>query len=224
MTFRNSKAHLFATILLVGDSHTYQSFGRNLDALLRASPQAQVASFASWGTSPEGWLDAGSGGSPYFEHDPDGRLVDLPSAPTPIFPELLTRYHPGVTIIALGSNLFGAPFDYSAQTVHQMAELTARAHSACIWVGPPDSRERSGPAMDELYGVLRGASAPYCQFVDSRELTHYPPTGGDGLHYDYLGPEGRKQTESWARKVFEIYLALTASFPLPWSGTGLRGD
>ena len=194
--------YLLATFLLVGDSHTYQSFGRNLDELLRAQSESRVATFASWGTSPASWFANGTAAPPYFEHDPDGRLVDLPSAVTPVYSELLTRFRPQLTIIALGANLYGAPFDYSSATVNKMAQMTANAGSACIWVGPPDSRERAGPEMDELYGVLRGASAPHCRFVDSRTWTRYPDTGGDGLHYDYLGEEGLKQTRHWAQRVF----------------------
>lgn len=200
---RGSRILFFATILIVGDSHTYQSFGRKLDAFARTIPQAQVAAYASWGSSPYSWFTGWTTAHGFFEHDPDGKTVDVQSAPTPMFGDLLTRLRPNLTIIALGANLFEAPWDFSASTVHQMAEMTSLAHSACLWVGPPDSRARSGPKMDELYGVLRGASTPYCDFVDSRELTHYPATGGDGLHYDYLGPEGLKQTESWAQKVFE---------------------
>ncbi len=196
------------TVLFIGDSHSVQSFGRNLDALLRTLPQARVASFASWGTSPASWFAHTENRNPYFEHGPDGRLVDVQSAPTPVFGELLAQYHPTLTIIELGSNLFGVPFDYSAATIHQMAAMTAAAHSECLWIGPPDSRSRTGPQMDELYGILRGASAPYCHFVDSRKLTHYPATGGDDIHYDYLGPDGMKQTRTWARKVFELILAL----------------
>ena len=192
------------TVLLVGDSHSYQSFGRNLDGLLRTIPQMRVACYASWGTGPAGWFAFNENRNPYFEHDPDGRLVDMQRATTPIFGELLAHYHPTLTIIELGSNLFGGPLDYAAATVHQMAAMTALAHSECIWVGPPDSRDRTGPQMDELYGVLRGASAPYCQFVDSRKLTHYPAVGGDGLHYDYLGPDGLKQTKEWAQKILEV--------------------
>ena len=203
MKLLRTKTQLLATILLIGDSHTYQSFGRRLDARLRTLPQTAVASFASWGTSPAGWLEGAGGGTPFFEHDPDGRLVDVQSGGTPHFSELLAKYQPTLTIIALGANLFGAPPEYSAETVHQMAAAVGQRQSACLWVGPPDSRERAGPPMDELYGILRGASMPYCQFVDSRVWTHYPATGGDGLHYDYLGPAGLEQTARWAQGVFD---------------------
>ncbi|MGK5081668.1 hypothetical protein WDW37_00060 [Bdellovibrionota bacterium FG-1] len=210
------KAHcppgsLFVAILLIGDSHTYQSFGRKLDGLLRTRPEASVATFASWGSNPESWLLGDAPGHAVFEHLPDGRLIDTEKGATPVFADLLERYHPQLTIIALGANLYSAPMDYSASVVKRLAEMTARAGSQCLWVGPPDSRTRTGPAMNELYGVLRGASTPECAFTDSRALTHYPASGGDGLHYDYLGPEGLRQTDAWATAIYERARAIVSS-------------
>lgn len=201
---RSSKAYLLATILMIGDSHTYQSFGRNVDSLLRTIPESKVVTVASWGTSPAGWFTSGPYTSPFFMNDTAGAVTDLPKAPTPVYAELLKKYKPNLTIIALGANLFKAPLEHSAKTVHEMAQMTGLSNSACIWIGPPDSRERSGREMDELYGVLRGASTPYCKFVDSRQWTNYPDNGGDGLHYDYLGEEGLKQTKNWANKIYEL--------------------
>jgi hypothetical protein len=202
---RASGVFMYAALLFVGDSHSYQSFGRNLDALLRTAPHAQVASFASWGSSPLDWFDGWVTGHGLFAHVPDGTLVDTQTGTTPLFVDLLKRFHPTLTIVALGSNLYTAPADDVTANVQRMTDAIKAdvISSACLWVGPPDMRARSGPEMIELYAELKAALGSDCRLLDSRAWTHYPDTGGDGIHYDYLGDAGLRQTEVWATKVFE---------------------
>jgi hypothetical protein len=198
-----SSVALYATLLLIGDSHTVASFGRKLDTLLRTVPDSRVASYASCGSTPYSWFSGWVTPCGYRERGEDGKVITSPTSPTPLIAELLKKHQPDVTLIALGANLFNTPFETSAKVTDDLVQTVAASGSKCIWIGPPDSRDRSGPKMDETYGILRGASYPECLFLDSRKWTHYPATGGDGTHYDHLGPEGVKISEAWAMKVFE---------------------
>jgi hypothetical protein len=52
-----------------------------------------------------------------------------------------------------------------------------------------------------LYQNLKSVAEQYGTFVDSREYTKYPETGGDGVHY--WGKEGSRIARDWAGKVFD---------------------
>jgi hypothetical protein len=198
-------------ILLIGDSHTYLSFGRKLDSLLRTIRQAQVETIASCGSSPFWWFNAQPTNCGFFEHDADGSSRDSLQAPTPLLQDVLNRFKPTLTLVALGANMMNpdnAPLDFVSQTTRQMAQMIAQAGSQCVWVGPPTSRIHLEPHVSEVDGILRGATTPECHFIDSRPFTHYPDQGGDGLHYDSLGPQGVAMAQDWAQKIFDAFTSL----------------
>jgi hypothetical protein len=71
----------------------------------------------------------------------------------------------------------------------------------CAWIGPAASRAR--PRFKELDTIVKAAVAGRCLYFDSIPLTPYPATGGDGLHFDSLGPVGILIGHHWAASAFD---------------------
>ena len=66
-------------------------------------------------------------------------------------------------------------------------------------------RRRAGRAasgwdrkFEAFYEAYSRALSTKCAFIDSRPFAHYPDTGGDGVHFDGLGPEGKRMGEALA--------------------------
>ena len=54
--------------------------------------------------------------------------------------------------------------------------------------------------------LITEATQGLCKIIESDKVTHYPDTGGDGIHYGPLSPES---TEAWSNLVYnEIVNAL----------------
>lgn len=196
-------------VILIGDSHSVQTFGKTLDELLRGRVgKNNVSTFASCGSSPSWWFDGRETPCGYFERTPEHGVRHAKKHLTPRLGQLLTSKEPATVIVALGANLVRAPHDYSARTSRTMALLIQNAKSQgkpvrCIWVGPPHGRNKPEPGFSEFYKVLKAAVTPPCEFVDSRPYARYPAQGGDGIHYDQLGPEGVAIAKKWATAVFD---------------------
>jgi hypothetical protein len=193
-------------VLHIGDSHTVGIYGREMDKMLRATG-AQVASYGSAGSSPRWWLDGTTTRSGYFGSGEDGK-IDAPAdwrtpRQTPKLPDLLKKHQPSVVMISLGANLLGADGATIEKQVKQLAEVARTSGAKIVWVGPPDGRESNKPTSKQaaLYKHLQQAASQYGTFIDSRPLTEYPATGGDGVHY--WGKEGTKIARNWAQEVFE---------------------
>ncbi len=122
--------------------------------------------------------------------------------------DLLTTLRPEVTFVALGANLVKAPDDHSFETSRRLAETITAAGSRCVWIGPPHGRNKPEPGFSHFYEILRAAVGPHCEFIDSRPFAHYPDQGGDGIHYDHLGPEGRAIARKWADSVYDRIRAI----------------
>jgi hypothetical protein len=187
-------------VLFVGDSHSVGYFGLELDALLRAAG-ASVTTRALCGSAPRDWLEGRSQSCGWFFRDPQGAsdrelATGIPKAAPSLGP-ILDSQKPDLVVIALGANMTGSAEDSIRSQSWRLAALVTAAGARCVWVGPPRRRDETGQAA--LYEALRGAVYDHCIFVDSRELTRYPATGGDGRHY--WGAEGERISKEWAAAV-----------------------
>lgn len=198
-------------VLHIGDSHTVGIYGREMDKLLR-STGARVETYGSAGSSPNWWLSGHATKSGFFGKDENGS-VDAPANwrephPTPKLPDLLGRFRPNIVMISLGANMIGADGKYIESEVRKLADIAKASGAKIIWVGPPDGRESSKPGakQDKLYAHLIKAASQYGAFIDSRPLTEYPASGGDGVHY--WGKEGSKIATQWAKDVYGQIQAL----------------
>lgn len=197
--------HAAERILLLGDSHTVQSFGRHLDGLIRTQfPAAkEVTTRGVCGSSPAWWFREQVTTCGYFFRNKNQTIQQGLEIATPLLTTLLEEHNPTLTIVALGANIVRAPDDEILTTSRQMAEQVAASGSRCVWVGPPHGRNKPEPKFSQFYQVLEQAVKPHCELIDSRPFLGYPAEGGDGAHYDSLGEPGRAMARAWAEKIFE---------------------
>jgi len=189
-------------VAFIGDSHSVGSFGQEMDALLRARG-ALVWTTAVCGSSPDWYFRDAQIQCGFFFRDSDGETErGTRGRLTPRLATLLETAKPDFTVVALGANLINLTPEYARRTTRPMVEAIAESESRCVWVGPPHGRNKPKEKLDALYVALRETTQDLCLFVDSRPYIHYPDTGGDGAHYDHLGPEGRRMAREWAQKVF----------------------
>ncbi len=173
---------------IIGDSHTTQAFGveleKNLEQALNGSP---VNRFAVAGSTAGAWAAPTNSilrSLTIRSYCPgDGDIQGAP--PSPKFPNASLVFAqnppPKAYIIALGTNDIAAKCKLPAE--QQMLDIQALlqelpASSTCVWVGPAtmtsgDIVTHCGlPAMQDFYQELQSTLSKYhCAFVDSRIFT-----------------------------------------------------
>lgn len=192
----------FQNALFVGDSHSYGEFGKAVDQYLRTISN-KVTSTASCGSSPSTWMrDDGkykSTNCGYWRKNADGKETRVNQHEISLFPQELEKLNPDITVFALGTNILASPSNISSELkfVEKMLAANNQAKSKCIWVGPPDLRKN--PFKTNLAsGVkqLRTTVEKYnCLYIDSIQLTKYPASSSDGIHY------GPNDSRAWGEKV-----------------------
>ena len=182
-----------ANLLYIGDSHTAGRFGTGLDKKLRTLSDAKVLSYGSCGSSPHSWYNGWTTTCGWVERKVGGSVRSLKSAATPRFEGLLEENKPQVVVIALGANLMGAGLETARKTTQKMMDSVKKSGALCVWVGPPNGRNKAEPKFSQLVEALEQTVRGTCEFVDSRPLTFYPETGGDGAHFDGLPPAVRDE-------------------------------
>ena len=192
-------------ILFIGDSHSVGTFGKVEDSLLRGLPGFGVATYASCGSSPDWWTLGRPTTCGYMWKDLSGNVQSGTDATTPLISTLLAQIKPMFTVVEQGTNLYGAPLDYASSTSQALAQAIVNSGSKCIWIGPPTSAQQDGTPEGQMWDAMTAVLSPLCQVIDSRPYTYYPATGGDGTHYDSLGPVGVQIATDWANQVFVDY-------------------
>ena len=180
-------------ILYIGDSHTAGRFGSRLDQELRKLAGGSELSYGSCGSSPSSWYNGWITKCGWVERKLDGKVRSLKSGPTPKIEELIQENRPRMIVIALGANLMGAGLETIRTTTARMVNSVKASGAKCLWVGPPNGRNKTEPKFSQLYAAIEEAVRGTCELVDSRLLTYYPETGGDGIHFDGLPPAIRDE-------------------------------
>ena len=200
-------------VLHIGDSHTVGIYGQEMDKHLR-STGAKVATYGSAGSSPKWWITGQTTRSGFFSRDGEEKTT-RPAKwndphPTPKLKALLEQFRPNVVVFSLGANLIAATPTAIERQMREIAEMAKTYGTEIIWIGPPDGRESKKPTskQNELYNTLERVAKDYGDFIDSRPLTEYPASGGDGVHY--WGAEGSRVAKGWAEDVFEQIQSLPA--------------
>lgn len=191
-------------LLIIGDSHSVGTFGHTLTQLFESYQSTiEVNTIASCGSEPSWWLQAKPVRCGFWQHFPDGHENDYMRGTTPMLTDLMTEIKPDMTVIVLGTNLIPLNASDRRHGVQQMLNVVVNQHhSQCVWVSAPDSRKFSSQNLDEVYQTLAElTSRNDCKLIDSRQYTHYPETGGDGIHYG--GSEGKAIAKNWAEAIFQ---------------------
>jgi len=190
-------------VLMIGDSHTVGTYGREMDSLLR-STGASVESYGSSGSSPSWWMRGTPTSSGFVGRHADG-TVEQPadwrtSHVTPRLRDLIAQQHPDVLVVSLGGNMRGMTDAQIQRQVRELGEVARESGTRLVWAGPPSRREDAGDhaEIDRFDRVMREAVAPFGNYVASSRYTEY--SGADGIHYS--GARGNEIARGWARGVF----------------------
>lgn len=186
--------------LVIGDSHSVGTFGKELDKLMRGTG-AQVSTYASAGATGSTFVNGNSTKYGYWEKRADGTESTTnygQSRATPKLESLIGREKPHVIIVNLGANFRSG--DPKSQ-VDQIGQIAKKYNIPLVWVGPPKTaKDNSNPAsLQQFDQKMAAAVAPYGKYVPSTpHVSRY--SGGDGLHFG--GSQGTQIAKQWASGVF----------------------
>lgn len=191
---------LFAsTVLIIGDSHSVGPFGWRLDEQLRKKGH-QVATYASCGSIAKWWTTTSQPTTcGYYSNDLNNTVTTSKTHPTPLLPELLKTVKPDSVIVELGSNYVKyTNDDFVKQDLKKLVQQIKDSGANCFWITAPDMRlyRDALPRLDKLVQESVGED---CRIFDSKTVTSYPATGGDGVHYWFK--EGAPIANYWADEV-----------------------
>jgi len=210
-----AKAQEHPSVLFIGDSHSVGTFGKTLDTLFRSNPNRKMMTVASCGVSPNAFLQGLSTKCGFLSLDLNWNETKKTKSKTPLMDDLSELVKPDLTVVALGANLINwatSKPEFSARQTRELAQKISASGSKCLWVGPPNGRNKPIDKLTTLYEMLMRETKDYCMFFDSRpeslsfldfeELSKKANKSGDGVHYDSLGQVGRTAMRKWAREVF----------------------
>ncbi len=186
----------YTRVLMIGDSMSVGGFGEAMaESLVAKFGRANVAMYASCGSSPEHWL---RGESDYQTHcgyrevTPRTTLHnEHGSFLTPKVEDLIAILHPRTVIIQQGTNWmdnWGDGGTHCGEILYKfIAAIRAEPGTVrqIIWISPPDSSHYSrGVQQAVLDFILAGGGRYGYTVVNSTKYTHYTArSGGDGVHY-----------------------------------------
>ena len=191
-------------LLIIGDSHSAGTFGQTLDGLFRKDSTNQVRTVASCGSIIHWWYHGQPTTCGFLSIDESGKKVQVPRSSTPAITNILETKKPELAIIELGANYVRG---YSEATLrNDVARLLSdlrKTGTECVWIGPPQMR-RFESELRHWVPLLKSLVEKSCLWIDSRELTAYPASGGDGVHYET--PFLRPLAEKWAQDIHRLVL------------------
>lgn len=184
-------------ILLIGDSHSCGSFGKNVVG--RLSEQGNfVTLYCAVSSAPIHWVEG---------KNPSGQICQTmnsnhqtlqpcePKGKMPALKDLLKVHKNSKVISALGTNsLMSSKADSSYQT---MANQIKASGQSCVWVGPPHVSPQQSKGfpqgrvalleshLDSFYESLKVSVKNDCALLDSRNVTAAGKTASqtvDGVH------------------------------------------
>lgn len=138
--------------------------------------------------------------------DSDGKVQSSGVAPS--VKVELSRLNPHFIVIELGANLYPEENWASKEIqIKRLIEVIASQNKVaslkCLWVGPPNGRNKPEPKLQKLVDLIKSNLGDTCTFFDSRTVTTYPETGGDGAHYSGF-PEAKAIVDGWVKAVMDV--------------------
>ena len=194
---------LASTVLIIGNSHLVGPFGWYLDENLRKSG-LQVATFASCGSIAKWWSSGQKTTCGFYSNNLKGEVFKATVHPTPILSELLLQVRPDTVLVELGANYVNTPSDeFAINDLKAMVKTIKDSGARCYWIGSPDSRKYR-TERPRIYRLITEAVGSDCPIFNSMNVTSYPETGGDGVHYWFK--EGMPIARKWADAVSMDFL------------------
>jgi len=187
-------------ILIIGDSHSVGVYGQELDRQFRSHANFTVETYATCGSIAQWFFTGKSTQCGFLFKDQNGATLSGNSANTPLVSNAINRFKPDLIMIELGGNYWGYSSTFARADMLKLANLIRENDIPCFWAGAPDSRKKPAADQQRIYDDLENSVTHACQLFDSRTVTKYPATGGDGIHY--WGAEGSAQAKKWAKAVY----------------------
>ncbi|MFC1753079.1 hypothetical protein ACFL96_06750 [Thermoproteota archaeon] len=181
-------------ILHIGDSHTAQSYGKNMDSLLK-STGANVETYGCVGAGARSYINGGytcNRGSTFKNKVQNYEIKKIDT--------LLQEVNPDVVVVSLGANYLDRP----SQSKDLVAKLQGKT---CFWIGPPRGPNKPDDVMAKFYDTLNSVKG-HCTVIDSRPYTAFKFCNTTvcccnvNVHFDNHGQEGREFAKSWAQNAF----------------------
>ncbi len=192
-----------ANVLVMGDSHSAGPFGWTLDKELRAAGHT-VGTYASSSSVPGWFLDSTPSKWGIWTKDVNGVVKEVlfkTWGPTPNFYEI-SKQNPQVAIMAFGTNYVGKSQASSMNDMKRFLNVLKETNIKCYWVTPPETRTYRAQTLT-LFQMIKDTVGTDCEIFESHKRTHYPATGGDGVHY-WTGTL-RTQAEHWAQEIVKDF-------------------
>jgi len=190
---------------MITDSHGEAHFGSEMVKLVEEA-NLKIDVYAVGGSRARDW----NAGLPqpwgYWEYSSGTKNIRSFAPKTPQLKTLLLKHKPNIVIVELGTNQIW--YEFNAAERREMINLVMAimdSGAKCIWVGPPSLRVTEPVYVKRLKQVqstlMKEISSLDCKVFKSWDVTSYPPTGEDGIHYiGKLAPLARQ----WAREAFSF--------------------
>ena len=198
----------YLRVLMIGDSMSVGGFGEAMaGSLVSRFGRANVAMYASCGSSPEHWLRGESNYQTrcgYREVTPRTNFhYEHQGAMTPKVEDLIAILHPRTVIVQLGTNWmdgWGGDGTRYGEILYKFINAVRSEPGTVrqiIWVSPPDSSHYARGVQQAVLNLLLAGGIKYgYSVVNSTRYTHYTArSGGDGVHY------GSEEGRAWAAGV-----------------------
>lgn len=200
-------------VVIVGDSLTCGSFGKNLFQLLSLAGN-EVTLFCSVSSTPSSWIKGknpkGQSCKTMTTSEPSLKLCNN-TGQIPKFEEILKTNLGARFIVAHGTNSLLSP---KVDAYYgSLAKLINDAGLECDWIGPPNMNPAQSKGFPEgridtlqknltnFYTSLNIVSTNGCSLIDSREATAVETAGNqtvDGVH------RNEAAGKYWAQSIFEF--------------------
>ena len=186
------------TVLYIGDSHSADSYGQKLSNKLLANKDIDLAFYGSCGSIAR-WYFLGTKTPCGFYSVEDKVKTSSKTAATPIITTLIDKQRPDLVVVELGTNYADYDDSYVIRDMKKLVALIIEKKALCLWVTPPDMRKYRND-LPRFKRLITAAVEGQCKIIESDKVTHYPASGGDGIHYGSLSPES---TEAWANLIYQ---------------------
>jgi hypothetical protein len=199
------------TIIVIGDSHTTQTFGKTLDKLLRDREDFNIVTRGNAGSRPIHYVRSTSLKYGSLTIGKDGRAITKRGKQiVPKLNYLVRKHKPGIVVFALGENMMPL-YLRNASEKKQRSVLKLIKHSVsklmrnlpneigCIWIGPPQSSKKYEKPEQWIETLKEATEDQGCTFIDSRRFTKFP-AGKNGYHY--TSKKGKVVANDWANSVY----------------------
>ncbi len=196
------------TVLFIGDSLSYSTFGENfLTYLSRTGNTAHVYSVC--GSSPYTWLNPSGYSTPcgYRYKSSSGARISTVHGHSPSLAQLLQQHQADTLIVQTGNNMYGSVQasgrnDNARNLIRRMKTIIFQNSNVknCIWISPVYTTAYSFEKQIQLANLMEEELSPQCRVFKSAEITRAKFYGNGGSAPEH--PSDRVY-RGWSEIIFQ---------------------